>query len=153
MEKNINLKTDNVVVEKALNQYITLDFNNPVEVGAWIKKMCLINDEVTPEFSKAIGTDLRSKGYMSLKESGKEYTYMEKYNNLEQYFALDEDVNELKECLLSVYIGSIDTFEQPSQLVNYLATIFCDRFKDYTSTDKITLLRNRTTLREKLMSK
>ena len=115
-------------------------------------KLFLIRDEISKEISNAICEDLKEKGYVSFKESPKKNDHMEKYNNLEQYFCLDDDKEALKECLISNYISSIETFEKPSKLVYFLAMVFCDRFKQNKDVDKITLLKRRTTLKD-LMKK
>lgn len=151
MEKEF-IKSDNMVAQKALNNYVALDFEDSEEVATWIKNMYLIRDEISKEISNAICEDLKEKGYISFKESPKKNDHMEKYNNLEQYFCLDDDKEALKECLISNYISSIETFEKPSKLVYFLAMVFCDRFKQNKDVDKITLLKRRTTLKD-LMKK
>lgn len=128
-------------VNNFFKKYFELDKSNPIEIGSWINELCGYKDEVYTKIHIALAKDLIGSGFLSAVEYDKESDYMEKYNNIEQFFKLDEDTKELSNCLVSRYIGSIKTFGRPSDYVEYLSNIFCDRFIRYPKVDKIELIR------------
>ena len=128
-------------INKFFKKYFELDKDNPIEMGNWIHELCGYKDEVYTKIHIALAKDLIGSGFLSTVEYDKKSNYMEKYNNIEQFFKLDEDVKELSNCLVSRYIGSIKIFGKPSDYVEYLSNIFCDRFIRYPKVDKIELIR------------
>jgi hypothetical protein len=139
---------ENHEVNKFFKKYFELDKNSPIEMGKLIHELCGYKDETQTKIHTAISKDLIGSGYLSSVEYDKESSYMEKYNNIEQFFKLDEDINELSNCLISRYIGSVKLFGKPNDYVEYLSNIFCDRFIKHRDVDKIELLKRGKTYTE-----
>lgn len=141
-------ENQNKEVNKFFKKYFELDKNNPIEIGNWIHELCGYKDEVHTKIHIALAKDLLGSGFLSANEYDRESGFMEKYNNIEQFFKLDEDINELSKCLVSRYIGSIKLFGRPNDYVEYLSNIFCDRFIKHPELDKIELLKRGKTYTE-----
>ena len=142
MEKNyFYCENENKEVNKLFKKYFELDKENPIEIGNWINELCSYKKEVHTKIHIALATDLLHNGFLSANDFDNQNDYMERYNNVEQFFKLSEDEKELSDCLVSRYIGSIKVFGKPSDYVEYLSNIFCDRFIKHPEVDKIELLK------------
>lgn len=139
---------ENKEVNKFFKRYFELDKNNPLEMGKLIHELCGYKDDVYTKIHVALSKDFIGSGYLPAVEYDKKSSYMEKYNNIEQFFRLDDDINELSNCLISRYISSVKLFGKPNDYVEYLSNIFCDRFIKYPKIDKIDLIKRGKTYTE-----
>ncbi|MBR4619161.1 MAG: hypothetical protein IKO49_07645 [Bacilli bacterium] len=129
-------------INNLFKRYFELNKNDPIEMGQFINELCMCKDQIQTKVHIAFAKDLLDNGFLSSKEFDSESSYMQKYNSVEQFFKLDEDVDLLSNCLVSRYINSIKIFGRPSDYVAYLSNVFCDRFIKYRNVDKITLLKH-----------
>ena len=134
-------ENQNNEVNKLFKRYFELDKSNPLEMGNWIHELCSYKEEVHTKIHIALANDLLHSGFVSANDFDNQNNYMERYNNIEQFFKLSEDEKELSDCLVSRYIGSIKVFGTPSDYVLYLSDIFCDRFIKHPEVDKIELIK------------
>ena len=132
---------ENKEVNKLFKRYFELDKNNPIEIGKWIHELCNYKAEVHTKIHIALARDLLGSGFLSSNDFDNQSDYMERYNNIEQFFKLDEDEKELSDCLVSRYIGSVKLFGSPSDYVEYLSDIYSDRFIKHPNVDKIELIK------------
>lgn len=133
------------LLEELIDMYIKLDFNNPDEVANFIYRMTISEEFVSEKAAKAIALDLREKGITDYKEYEKEHGYIDKYNNVIQYYFLHDNKKDISGNLLSRYLSSLEFLGKPNILVNYLAIVYRSRFIDYKDKDKYEVLRNTQT--------
>lgn len=128
-------------VNKLFKKYFELNKNNPIEIGNWINELCGYKHEIHTKIHIALASDLIQSGFLSANDFDNQNDFMDRYNNVEQFFKLSEDEKELSDCLVSRYISSIKVFGKPSDYVEYLSNIFCDRFIKHPEVDKIELIK------------
>lgn len=134
-------ENQNKEVNKLFKRYFELDKSNPIEMGNWINELCEYKDEVHTKIHIALARDLLGSGFLSSNDFDNQSKYIERYNNIEQFFKLGDDKKELSDCLVSRYIGSVKLFGKPSDYVEYLSNIYCDRFIKHPNADKIELIK------------
>lgn len=141
-------ENQNNEVNKLFKRYFELDKKNPIEMGKWIHELCKYDKEVHTKIHIALATDLLQSGFLTASDFDVQNGFMERYNNVEQFFKLSDDMNELSDCLVSRYIGSVSIFRRPSDYVEYLSDIFCDRFVKHPEVNKIELIKRGKTYTE-----
>lgn len=130
-----------------LDEYLSTNYNDKKQIITLINDVCKVENNSELGINNIIVRKLLSEGY-NRAEVNTENFYMDKYNNLEQLFMLDEDKDHLATILIEHYISSIAVFQKPSNFIHYLSNIYCDRFINNTNIDKITLVKKRETFKD-----
>lgn len=137
-----------MTLNNLVDSYANLDLNNADDVVNFIYKMNCNNEYIPEEIIKAMVINLKRNGVLDYKEYEKKHNYMDRYNNAEQYYFLNENKEEIAGNLLCRFMSSLDFYGKPNVYVKYLTLIYKNRFIDRNDKNKIEILKSMPTFKQ-----